>query len=100
MHTTPMKIVTIVGEAVLSDRLPAVLRAHGATGWTMTSATGDGSRGMRSGPLPGDNVRLETVVTEATADRLLSVLATEYFPHFALVAWVTDGQVVRGEKYR
>lgn len=100
MHTVPMKLVTIVGEAVLSERLPASLRSHGATGWTMAEVSGDGSRGMRTSPMPGENIRLETVVSAAAAEEILETLATEYFPHYALVAWVTDVQVVRGEKYR
>jgi nitrogen regulatory protein P-II 2 len=89
MLTTPLKLVTIVGESVL-----------GATGWTICEARGEGSRGMRASPVPGDNIRIEAVVSEAVADRILAALSTEYFPHFALVAWISDVQVVRGEKYR
>jgi nitrogen regulatory protein P-II 2 len=99
MLTTPLKLVTVVGESVLSERLPAELRALGATGWTMSSAHGSGSRGMRSSVVPGDNLRIEVVVSESLADRILTVLATDYFPNYALVAWVSDVQVVRGDKY-
>ena len=55
---------------------------------------------MRTSPMPGENIRLEAVVTAAAAEEILETLATEYFPHYALVAWVADVQVVRGEKYR
>lgn len=100
MATSSMKLVTLVAESVLADRLAIELRRLGATGWTLTEARGDGSRGIRSGPLPGENVRLESVVEPEVAERILATLARDYFPHFALVAWVTDVQVVRGEKYR
>lgn len=100
VHTSPLKLVTIAGEAVLAEHLPAELRALGATGWTMTDARGEGSRGMRSGQIRGDDFRLETVVSPEVADRILERLATHYFPDYALVAWVSDVQVVRGEKYR
>jgi nitrogen regulatory protein P-II 2 len=100
MLTTPLKLVTIIGESVLAERLTAELRSLGATGWTMTQASGDGSRGMRTGPLPGDNMRIEAVVGDEVADRILATLASEYFPNFALVAWVAEVQVVRGDKYR
>lgn len=100
MATASMKLVTLVSESVLADRLVLELRRLGATGWTLTEARGDGSRGIRSGPLPGENVRLETVVAPEVAERILAMLASEYFPHFALVAWVSDVHVVRGEKYR
>lgn len=99
MHTTPMTLVTIVGEAVLLDRLRATVLALGASGWTATPAEGAGSRGVRASPRPGENVRLEVVVTAENADRILETLAHDYFPHYALVAWVAEVHVVRGEKY-
>jgi nitrogen regulatory protein P-II 2 len=92
--------VTIVGEAVLAERLPEELRAMGATGWTMCEARGDGARGVRTGPFPGANVRIETIVSAETARLILDRLAAEYFPNFALVAWVSAVEVVRGDKYR
>ena len=100
MHTSPLKVVTIVGETVLAEHLHQDLRRLGATGWTQTDALGEGSRGMRSKTLRGDNVRLEVVVSPEVADAILERLAQEYFPNYALVAWVADVQVVRGEKYR
>lgn len=100
MLTTPLKLITIVGESVLAERLPAELRALGATGWTLTDARGDGSRNRRTSAMPGDNLRLEVVVDTTVADRILATLAHDYFPHFALVAWISDVAVVRGEKYR
>ena len=89
-----------VGETVLAEHLHQDLRRLGATGWTQTDALGEGSRGMRSKTLRGDNVRLEVVVSPEVADAILERLAQEYFPNYALVAWVADVQVVRGEKYR
>ena len=40
------------------------------------------------------------MVTDAVAERILEALAERYFPHYALVAWVADVHVVRGEKYQ
>jgi nitrogen regulatory protein PII len=100
MHTSPLKVVTIVGETILAEHLHQDLRRLGATGWTQTDALGEGSRGMRAKTLRGDNMRLEVVVSPEVADAILERLAQEYFPNYALVAWVADVQVVRGEKYR
>jgi nitrogen regulatory protein P-II 2 len=97
---TVMKLITIVAEELLAERLPAELRRRGATGWTMTVARGDGSGVMRAGPLPGENVRIETIVEDRIAEAILERLASEYFPAYALVAWVSEVGVVRAEKYR
>ncbi len=99
MQTTPLLKVTVVAEAVLRERLIEEILSAGATGYTSSAAEGDGSRHLRSGDLPGDNVRLETIVNEQAADRLMTQLATQYFPHFAMIAYTTEVRVVRGEKY-
>lgn len=97
--TGTRKLVTIVAEAVLAESLIVTLDRIGVSGWTTTDARGRGSRGRRSGEIPGDNVRIETLVGPDTAERILEALAERYFPDYAIVAWVSDVAVVRGEKY-
>ena len=49
MKTMPLKLVTIIGEAVLEERLvPALLRL-GAQECTLSEVRGTGSRGVRAG---------------------------------------------------
>ena len=99
MHTVPVTLVTIVAEAILADPLVRALHGLGVTGHTLGSARGQGSRGMRTGEIPGDNVRIETIVSPAVAERIFALLAERYFPHYAVVAWATEVRVVRGEEY-
>ena len=101
MARAPVKLVTIVAEAVLRERLAELVHAAGATGYTITGATGRGSRGLRSTTvLDSENVRLETLVSETIANKLIETLAREYFPHYAVVAWVADVDVAREGKFR
>jgi hypothetical protein len=99
MHTTPMMLVTIVAEPVLEPRLLGEFAGLGARGWTVTDARGAGSRHMRATDPPGANVRIETVVSAAVADAILTHLAAHYFPRYAVIAWATAVAVVRGDKY-
>jgi len=99
MNTTTLPLVTIVAESILHDRLIEELKKAGAKGYTACSAEGDGSRHLRSGELLGDNVRIEAIVSEAVAEKVLNVLARDYFPYFALIVYVSDVRVVRGDKY-
>ena len=100
MQTTPLKLVTIIGEALLEDRLVQELRGLGATGYTVTRASGRGTRGVRASEWEGQNVRIETLVGEDVADRVLSHLANHYFELYAVIAYVQTVDVVRGDKYR
>lgn len=99
MHTEELTLVTVVAEAVVEHRLVRDLAECGGRGWTIVDARGQGSRGVRADEFEGANIRLEALVTAAVADRFLDVLAADYFPHYAVVAWATSARVVRAEKY-
>ncbi len=94
-----LKLVTIVAEAVISDKIIREIKELGATGYTVTAAEGQGSRGVRASEWEGKNMRIETLVSEAVSEAILQMLATYYFPNYAVVAYVEDVRVVRGDKY-
>lgn len=100
MHTESSQLVTIVAETVIVEQLLASLRRLGAKGYTVTDARGEGSRGRRVGEVPGDNQRIETLVSEEVAMHILELLTAQYFANYAVVAWTCEVKVVRGEKYR
>ena len=99
MELVPLKLVTIVAESLLEKRLVEEVKRLGAKGYTITPARGEGSRGIRSVDWEGQNIRLETIVSEEVALRILQRLQEEYFPHYAVSAYVENVWVVRGEKY-
>ena len=99
MELVPLKLVTIVAESLLEKRLVEEVERLGAKGYTITPARGEGSRGIRSVDWEGQNIRLETIVSEEVALRILQRLQEEYFPHYAVIAYVENVWVVRGEKY-
>ena len=99
MKTVTLKLVTIVAETVLEDRLVRDLAAAGARGYTVSTVRGRGSRGVRASDWEGGNVRIEVIVSDQVSDAVLDLLAERYFPHYAVVAWVERVEVVRGEKY-
>lgn len=99
MKTVPLKEITIIAEALLEDRLLREIRELGAKGYTVGEVRGEGSRGVRASEWEGKNVRIETLVSADVADRILAHVAEHYFEHYAVVAYLSDVEVVRGEKY-
>lgn len=95
---TKLRLLTIVSEAILEDRLVRDVLAAGATGYTVVRAHGQGSRETRASTL-GGNVRIEVVLGEAVEHDILTKLARDYFPNYAVIAWVQTVDVVRGSKY-
>ncbi len=95
---TERRLVTIIAEAVLEDRLLADLRRWGVGGLTVVRAEGD-PFGSRVGDVAGAFLRLECVVGDATAERVLNGLAASYLERFKVVAYDHSVRVVRGAKY-
>jgi len=54
---------------------------------------------VRASEWEGNNIRLETIVSPAVAEKILSHLAEVYFANYAVVAFTENVEVVRGDKY-
>jgi nitrogen regulatory protein P-II 2 len=99
MKLTTLKLVTLVIESVLEAQVVATIKEAGARGYTAVASAGEGSRGTRTGEIPGQNVRIETLVSAAVADKIMELVSARYFQNYAVVCWVVDASVLRGEKY-
>lgn len=99
MPTTTLKLVTIVTERILEDRLLRKIEALGAKGYTLTEATGKGSRGVRASEWEGPDIRIETLVSPTVADAIVEYVSSTFFEHYAVIVFVQEAEVVRGEKY-
>lgn len=99
LQTHSLKLLVIVAEAVLRDRLVAELKTLGVPGCTLTTAMSWGREGLGSGEWEGPSVRLEVVATSEVVDAILVAISERYFPTWSVMAWVQDAAVVRPEKY-
>lgn len=97
--TVRLSLVTVVAEAVLERRLLRDLRTLGVSGFTVTPAHGEGSRGSRTGDIEGGNVRVESIVHPDLAATILRHVEAHYFAHYAVIVWVSEVGVLRGDKY-
>jgi nitrogen regulatory protein P-II 2 len=99
MELTTVKLVTIISEAILEERILHDLRKLGARGYTVGEVRGEGTRGVHASEWEGKSLRIETLVKPEVAEQILQHLAKTYFAHFAVIVYMTDVQVVRGEKF-
>jgi nitrogen regulatory protein P-II 2 len=99
MNLVTLKLVTVIAESFIADRLTREILRLGATGFTSTTAEGQGSRGVRASEWEGKNVKIETLASEAVAEKILKLLSDHYFTNYAVVVYVQDVGVVRGDKY-
>lgn len=99
VNTRPLKLLVIVAEAVLRDRLVEELKTLGVPGCTLTTAMSWAGHGLGEIEYEGPSVRLELVATPEVVDAILLALTQRYFPEWSVMAWVSDVSVVRPEKY-
>ena len=102
MQLYPLKLVTVVGESVIMEDIAALGIKLGATGYTMTEVIGHGSRSARNvGSTSGGakTLKVEFVVSTEVATKILDDVSHEYFEHYAVIAWLSDVSVMRGEQY-
>ncbi len=95
-----MKLVTIICESLAGKHVKKLLRETGAHGWTLFDVEGAGAQGERPGDIKEfGNIQIEVIVPPNTADQLLERLHRDYFPRFTMVAYTSDIQVLRREKF-
>ena len=99
MKLVRLKKLTIVAERLLREPLIRLLEAEGAKGHTRIAVEGTGSRGIHASDWEGRNVQLETIVSEATANRILARIADEYLENYAVIAYLCDVDVLRRSKF-
>jgi nitrogen regulatory protein PII len=100
MNTHPVKLVTIICEALAREPLKRVLHEAGAHGYTLFTVEGDGQKGRRAADIQEfANIQVEVIVQPAVATQLLARLEQEFFSKFAMVAYETDIRVLRRDKF-
>lgn len=99
MNRSARKLLTIVAESGLENRLVAMIAGAGAKGHTVSTAHGQGPRDQRAGDISGGNIRIESVVTDEVLDIIVEKLQSDYFPHYAVSSWISEVEVIRTERY-
>jgi nitrogen regulatory protein P-II 2 len=99
IQTVPMKRVTIIGDETVKYRILAEIEKLGATGYTDCPAHGKGARGIRPRHAEPANAKIEVIATSEVATRILEHVAQNYFDNYAMIAFLSDVEVLQGEKF-
>ena len=99
MQLDTMKLVTIIAEKFLKDQMIQKVLELGATGCSYHATEGKGLREARHDDAFSENFQMKVVCPAAVATTIMEYIAEHYFEHFAIVAWVTDVEVMRGKHF-
>jgi len=95
-----LKKVTIVAESLLKEGILEILKDQGSTGYTITACEGEGSKGIHASDFEGRNIQIDTIVTKEVGKLVLTAVSERYMKNYALIATMSDVEVVREDKFK
>lgn len=104
MHHKAKKVV-IITEKFITEKVSKLIEECGATGYTITSAGGKGSRGKRSEERGGvseayANVKFEIIVADETlANKIADTVAETYFQNYSGITYLENVEIIRPQKF-
>lgn len=99
MKLQSVKLVTIIALDSLENQIIADLKDLGVKGYTSESASGEGLHSKKMSDWEGRNIRIEALMGSERTIAVMKKMHDKYFEKFGVVAFVTDVQVLRSEKY-
>lgn len=99
MKLTKLKRITIILQEELESKLASELKAIGIKGYTVDKVRGEGLDGFRGSEWEGENMRMVSVCSEAVCDKILQHLQQHYLDQYACIVYLSDVEVVRGERF-
>ena len=98
--------VVIITEKMIAKTICNIAESCGATGYTIVSAGGKGSRGIRSTSERASviddfaNVKIEVIVSsKETAERIMNETAKTVFQSYSGIAYMEAVDILRPEKF-
>ncbi len=100
MKLSKFTLVTVVAEPILASKIKTEILEEGSSGVTICEVSGEGSRNLHSGEIPGNKIKIECIVDSKTAERILKRVSDKYFGNFSLIVYTQEVEVLRSEKFR
>lgn len=97
--------LVIVAEEILSKKLTKLIKAAGATGYTVNAAGGEGARNVRSTGDPSvshtlSNVKIEVLTgTRELADKITLEIEAKYYTDFSIITYIYPVEALRDHKF-
>lgn len=94
-----LTLLTIITEDVLAQKIEKEIESLGAKGFTLSSVTGKHLGHVRDNLWEGENVKIETIVTQEVSERIFAHLQAKYFEKYAMIAFSYPVNVIRSEHF-
>jgi len=99
------KKIVIITEKLIATGVAKIIEECGGTGYTMVTAGGKGSRGIRSTNDRASvvdafaNVKIEVITTPETAEKIADAVAARYFENYSGITYLESVEILRPGKF-
>lgn len=100
MNLSKLKLVTIIADDSLEHVIEQEILALGAKGYTVSHVEGKGKTGSRDSPWSGENVKIETIVSDEVCGQILDKVAQHFFQNYAVIVYAQDVHVMRSSHFK
>jgi nitrogen regulatory protein P-II 2 len=90
-----LNLLTIIAEETLAPSIEKEIVEMGAKGYTSSAVSGKGLHGIRDNQWEGENIKIETIVSEDCCKRIVAYLQHKYFGRYAMIVFYHSVEVVR-----
>ena len=95
MKKSKAKVLTIITESIIEQKLVKCLKELGATGYTIEQVRGEGKRGIRRSDWDqAGSIRLQIVCDEQLADKVSAYLTENYLDSYAMFIFMFDSEII------
>ncbi|MBE9153340.1 hypothetical protein IQ216_01695 [Cyanobium sp. LEGE 06143] len=101
----PVFKLIIITEEILLKKIAKIIKAEGATGYTILAAAGEGSRNVRSTGEPSvshtfSNIKFEVLTSSREmADAIQNKVVEKYFDNFSCITYISTVEALRAHKF-
>ena len=97
--------IVIITEQLIGDGVKRIIEEVGASGYTMVSASGKGSRGVRPAHRPVvveglANIKIEVIcASREMAEQIADRVAETYFENYSGITYLEEVEILRPHKF-
>ncbi|MDZ4724895.1 MAG: hypothetical protein SH817_01970 [Leptospira sp.] len=99
MKLDTAKLITIIADDAIENKIIEDLKSVSVKGYTITEARGEGLNSIHNSSWEGKSIRIESLVSESKAEKIIEIMTDKYLDKYAMIVFSSDVKVVRRERF-
>jgi nitrogen regulatory protein PII len=95
MDFVKKKLLTIITESDLEERIIGDIGSLGAKGYTITQVNGKGQKGLRNADWSANsNIKIEIICKNDISKKIIQFMQKNYIKNYAMILYTSEVEVI------